>query len=429
MDASIVPGERAFTEMRKHPTQTGTPEAGGCPENHTAYSAKKSLRAGDSETGRAPVEQDAAGVWRVRSFAAAREILRERKTRQAGFKADLIANIPGAKNKPVLYQEGKEHQEQRKQTARFFSPTATSANYRAFMETLADAIVAQLQRKGRADLSDLSMELAVEVAARVVGLTDSRFPGLDRRLDAFFQENVGETSWTPRGVYTMLKTQWHMGAFFFLDVQPAITARRKQPQADVISYLLGKNYSSPEILTECVTYGAAGMATTREFICMAAWHMLEHPDLRARYLAAGEEERHTILHEILRLEPVVGHLQRRAEEEIVLDVEGVRYVIPAGALIDLEIEAANVEEALVGAEPLRVVPDRELKADKVHRAVLSFGDGHHRCPGAYVAIQESDILLTRLLALPTLRVVRAPELTWSELTAGYELRRFVVAVG
>lgn len=427
MNATIVPGEPTARETPDSAAGP-VPAAGGCPVDHTVYSSKKSLRPGDSGAAGAPVEVDAAGVWHVRSFAAARQILRDSKTRQAGFKADLIANIPGANNKPVLYQEGKEHLEQRKQTARFFSPTATSNNYREFMENLADSIVAQLQRKGRADLSDLSMELAVEVAARVVGLTNSRIPGIDRRLDAFFQENVGETSWTPRGIYNMVKTQWHMGAFYLFDVQPAIAARRKQPQADVISYLLGKNYSSPEILTECVTYGAAGMVTTREFICMAAWHMLEHPELRARYLAADEEERHTILHEILRLEPIVGHLQRRAEEEIVLDVDGERYVVPEGALIDLQIEAANVEEALVGAEPMRVVPGRDLKADKVHRAVLSFGDGHHRCPGAYVAIQESDIFLTRLLALPALRVVRPPELTWSELTAGYELRRFIVAV-
>ena len=48
-----------------------------------------------------------------------------------------------------------------------------------------------------------------------------------------------------------------------------IHTRRHQPQEDVISYLIEKGYRNREILTECVTYAAAGMVTTREFICVA----------------------------------------------------------------------------------------------------------------------------------------------------------------
>jgi cytochrome P450 len=60
--------------------------------------------------------------------------------------------------------------------------------------------------------------------------------------------------------------------------------------------------------------------------------------------------------------------------------------------------------------------------------VMSFGDGHHRCPGAYLAIQETDIFLQRLLALDTLRIERAPTLNWNELTTGYEVRDFLIAL-
>ena len=83
--------------------------------------------------------------------------------------------------------EGKAHQQQRKQTARFFTPKTVSSNYRQFMETLSDQLVNELKRKKRVDLSQLSLTLAVQVAARVVGVTNSRLAGLDRRLDAFFQ--------------------------------------------------------------------------------------------------------------------------------------------------------------------------------------------------------------------------------------------------
>jgi cytochrome P450 len=195
----------------------------------------------------------------------------------------------------------------------------------------------------------------------------------------------------------------------------------------VISHLVQLGRNDREILTECITYGAAGMVTTREFIGVAAWHMLEQPALRARYLAAEETERYTILHEILRLEPVVGHLFRRTTADLVLEQTGGSTVIPAGSLIDVHITAANLDPEVVGAAPQQLCPGRKLHGDRVTEMMLSFGDGHHRCPGAYVAIQESDIFLHRLLAIERLRVVQEPQLSYSELSNGYELRRFLVA--
>ena len=116
-----------------------------------------------------------------------------------------------------------------------------------------------------------------------------------------------------------LRPMWAMTAFQLRDVRPAIRARRREPQEDVVSHLLAEDYTDREILVECLTYAAAGMATTREFIAVAAWHLLEDDRLREEYLAADEPARHGILHEILRLEPVVGHLYRRTTRELVLE--------------------------------------------------------------------------------------------------------------
>jgi len=401
--------------------------ASGCPIDHSKfYGYQKTTRA--VEPPDRPIERDARGVWHVRDFEMARAVLRSTVTKQAGFKAEIIEKVPGmVTNPPILYMEGKEHLEQRKQTARYFTPAATSKNYRQFMTDLADDLIEELKQSRQADLSKVTMTLAVNVAARVVGLTDSRLPGMEKRLDAFFAEGVGELKRTPRGMYDFLVGQWNVLAFLYLDVKPAIAARKRQPQDDVISHLVGLNRNDREILTECITYGAAGMVTTREFICVAAWHMLGHPDLRTRYLVAGEEERYAILHEILRLEPVAGHLFRRATADLHLVHNGESITIPAGDLIDVHITAANVDADVVGERPLQVCPGRELHGDRVPEMVLSFGDGHHRCPGAYVAIQESDIFLQRLLAIDTLRIVSGPELRFSDLTGGYELRKFLVA--
>ncbi len=397
-----------------------------CPVDHSAWSWQKTAQV--SEPPDAPaIEQDSDGTWHVHSFEAIRSILRSPHTRQAGFNAEMVQRAPGDMRPPILYQDGKGHNEQRKQTARFFTPKAVSDNYRQLMERLAERLVKRLKRKKQVDLTQLSLELAVRVASQVVGLTNS-YPGLTQRLEAFFEGGTPSPGWNPQALLAFLRVQYRILAFFYLDVKPAIRARRKKRQSDVISHLLDQHCSDVEILTECMTYGAAGMITTREFISVACWHLLERPELRQRYLAAPEEERYAILHEIVRLEPVVGHLHRYASADITIEQDGERIVIPQGTKIDLHIHGANQDETAVGELPLALRPGRQLKDERIPTAVMSFGDGAHRCPGTYIAIQETDIFLQRLLALDSLRIVSKPSIRWHALTLGYELRHFTIAV-
>src|SRR5689334_23654618 len=107
-----------------------------CPVDHTAWSHKKSVR--PLADGTAPVERDSRGVWHVRGFEEARAVLRSSETQQAGFKAELVTAGNALTNRPILYQEGKVHQEQRTKTARFFTPKTVSAQYRQMMERLAN---------------------------------------------------------------------------------------------------------------------------------------------------------------------------------------------------------------------------------------------------------------------------------------------------
>ncbi|HYF64349.1 MAG TPA: cytochrome P450 [Herpetosiphonaceae bacterium] len=404
-----------------------SPAAGRCPVDHRSFSQQKTAQV--SEPAGRPLERDSDGVWHVRGYAQAQAVLRSAHTKQAGFKAELLEKLPGQKeNRPILYLEGKPHHEQRKQTARFFTPKAVSENYRRLMEAYADQMIARLRRDGQADLSELGMHLAVRVAGEVVGLTKSRIPGMARRLNSFFNDDLTEFGWSPLKLLRSLRNQSRMLAFFYLDVKPSIEQRRTQPREDVISHLLGKGYSDTEILTECVTYGAAGMVTTREFISIAAWHLLEQPELREYYLRSDEEARLEFLQELLRLEPVVGSLYRRATADLELAVGDTTETIPEGDLICLHTYAINADETVVGEHPLTVCPQREIKNDKAGPAMMGFGDGQHRCPGAYIALQETDIFLRRLLALPNLTIVQKPSVSWNGVTAGYELRKFILSV-
>jgi cytochrome P450 len=349
----------------------------------------------------------------VEGFDAIRMVLRDPAAMQAGFRADLVQRFGRRRRVPILFLSGEAHRRQRGATARFFAPKIVATRYRDVMERTSDTLIGRLRGKGEAVLDQLSMELAVTVAADVVGLTNSDIAGMTRRLDAFFSTGVETRTDRISQFATFLLGQWRMLRFHFKDVRPAIAARRRAPVDDVISHLIAEGYSNEEILTECFTYGAAGMVTTREFITMAAWHMLERPDLKARFLAAGEPGQLALLEEILRLEPVVGMLYRRVDEG-----GGAK---EAGRILSLDIRSANMDESAMGGCPHQVSPDRD-RAPKAGGAGMAFGDGPHRCPGASVALHEAALFLDRLLRVPGIRLVAAPRVGWNPLIAGYELR-------
>jgi len=167
------------------------------------------------------------------------------------------------------------------------------------------------------------------------------------------------------------------------------------------------------------------MSTTREFIIVAAWHLLERADLRRRFLDANEAGRNALLEEILRLEPAVGTLSRRATRDLTLDNDGIPEQIAAGTLLEIDVREANADPEVAGRCPYHVDPSRGQGRPPAH---MSFGDGPHKCPGAAVAIQETAIFLDHLLRVPNLRLAQTPSVSWNQTTAGYVLRGAVVTV-
>ncbi len=394
-----------------------------CPVDHKAYSQQKTSRV--VEPAGTSLSCDDADIWHVQRFDEARAILRSPHTKQAGFNAEMMAKLPHTIRPSILHQEGKPHHQQRKQAARFFAPKVVSEKYRVLMEKVADRLITKLQRQKRVDLSRLSLELAASVIADVVGLTNSPLPGMPKRLEIFLHDAGANTNRSRLHTFLhFLRSQTLMTIFFLLDVKPAIKARKHTPQEDIISHLIGQNAKDSEILMECITYAAAGMATTREFISIATWHFLEQPELRMRYLSAPEEERYEMLHEVLRLEPVVSHLYRRTTTALPIESNGKHITIPEGALIDLHIYGTNADDSIVGEHALEICPGRKIHGDAIPSMLMSFGDGHHRCPGSFIAIQETDIILQRLLALEGLYIEQSPTLTWNDLLTSYEARNF-----
>ena len=374
-----------------------------------------------------PLYRGSDGLWHVTGYAEARAILLGNVV-QAGFKAETMQRIPRRWRieKPVLFQDGEAHREQRRQTARFFTPAVVQERYLPLMQKVASQAVEELNQKRQADLNRLAARMATGVVAEVVGLTASPLEALAARLDRILHADLDIAITLPR-LPAYLRVQWLVFQFYRKDVKPAIAERRIRPQEDVISHLLAQGASEQSILVECITYGAAGMVTTQEFICVAAWHMLREPALRDRFLAGDRDARYAILYEILRLEPVVGHLFRRAVSDLIIESEGAQVLIPAGSLIDLHLHEINADARVVGAEPFTFNDARPLEKG-VNRAVMGFGSGPHRCVGEYLAMAETEVFLGQILALPGLHILKEPHLGRNETIQGYELRNFIVGL-
>jgi cytochrome P450 len=377
----------------------------------------RKVERGDTEV-RCPVSQGPDGVWRITGYPAGRALLRDPSTVQAGLGIETMDRMPTNIRRPVLYRDGPEHREHRRQTARFFTPRRVDEAYRGIMERVADAQVARLRAAGAMDLADLSFKLAIDVTAAVIGLTESK-PGIQRRLERFFPEKFGRPGFrSPRGIYWFFRQVSSWSRIYFADVRPAVRARGAQRRDDLISHLLDEGCKTTEVLGECLTFAAAGMVTTREFIVLVAWHLFTSDSLRTRYVTADEPTRLAILHEIIRLEPVIAQLRRRTTRPVVLaDV-----TLPQDAVVHVQIDTANLDPTAVGSEPLEIRPGREVATG------LAFGDGAHRCPGSHIAILETDVFLTRLLAVDGIRMVTPPRVTFKEDIATYELRGLTVAV-
>lgn len=313
---------------------------------------------------------------------------------------------------PVFFLEGADHRKKRADIARYFTPRAIETRYRLIMKQVTAEQIDQLRRTGTGQIDLMSFDLAVAVAADIVGLTVTDRKKMARRL----AQSLAAAFYHRFDLISRLRVNaakfFNQIDFYFNDVRPTIRERRKQPREDIISHLIGLGLSDRSIMMECMTYAAAGMVTTREFIVIAAWHMFENTGLKARFLSGDEAEQGAILLEILRLEPIAAFLYRRSGEQ-------------ADQIFALCSHQVNTDAAVVGECPFTLDPDRAGKV-KVRGEFLSFGDGIHHCPGWQVALHETRVFLDALLRVPGIHLHRAPDIGWSDMLQSYELRKAIV---
>ncbi len=362
------------------------------------------------------------GARMVGTYRFARDMLRGPGIKQGGGGIEII-DTSNPDKAPVFFLDGPAHKKKRATIARYFTPKAITSRYHIIMESVTSIQLAALRRDGRSRLDLMSFDLAVAVAADIVGLTNSDRNRMARRLSILLSAAfVHKFNYIAR-MFMMARKLLITLDFFLRDVKPAIRARRETPKDDIISHLLKEGYSEKAILIECMTYAGAGMVTTREYIVVAAWHLFDNDGLRARFLSGDTDDQVDILLEILRLEPIAHFLYRKADPDAPALPSGP---VEGGRLYGLDLRQTNFDEDAVGACPFALDPDR-AKRMKANGSYLSFGDGAHHCPGWQVALHETRIFLDALLRVPGVRLDRTPDIGWVDLLQSYELRNAVVA--
>jgi len=362
------------------------------------------------------------GTRHVTRFDDLRAVLRCDAMRQGG-----ASEAPIEKEDPTLasifFLHGEEHKRRRAAIIGFFTPKAIATRHLPVIEKAVDELIADFRRKGRARLDDISFMLTSRVVAGIIGLAERPIRPMMRRIEgANATPDMWRGGW--RRLLAPLKSRYYGMSFFLRDVKPCIAARRAQRRDDLISRLLDEGRSDIEILVECTTFGLAGMGTTREFIVVAALHVLRDEGLRARFLSGDEADQTELLKEILRLEPQASMIYR----SVAADAAGeLPLGLAPGDALTLDIRAANMDEAIVGPDPARIDPDR-AKRQKNNGAWMSFGDGAHFCPGWQVALTETRIILDKLLRLPGLRLAREPDMEWTPpMLQSYQFTGAVIA--
>jgi cytochrome P450 len=370
-------------------------------------------------------QQFKPGAAIVRDGDGVKGVLRSPHLLQDGLDAAALQHM-APEEIPLIFLDGKQHRERRKQITDFFSPRAIKEKFEPLMRKTADVLVADLERDKRMRIDEASWQMAVTLVGELIGVTRGKsreeMKKTARRIERFLYRTQLHTLSGWRLRIAKLKGAWYVFDFLTKDVRPTVKARRKQPQDDVISRLVAENYTEKAILIDAMTLCGAGMQTTREFISLVAWHLIEREDLRRQFLDGDYDAKMAILEEILRLEPIVSTLYRRAPAEL---SEKAAADYEAGRSYAVSLRHANVDPALVGACPYALDPARkERQGDQ--GGFMSFGNGLHRCPGSPLALNETLHFMDRLLRVPGLKLASEPKITWVPALSTFEIGNVLV---
>jgi cytochrome P450 len=270
------------------------------------------------------------------------------------------------------------------------------------------------QRGAHLCLHDATRTIALEVILRAVfgaedgmelqGLRDALRPYLaDSSASVLilippFRRDLGPRS--PWGKFVRQRAAVHR------EVLALVDRRRSQPDVgarpDMLSALVQGSEDDTLVLDELMTLLLAGHDTTATGLAWAFDLLLHHPAAHRRLcsdLAAGDDSYlHAVVHEALRLRPVIGEVTRRPLQPLTLSLGEV----PAGTSVMASVHLAHTDADRY-PDPFAFRPERFLGEAPDLASWLPFGGGVRRCLGAAFATLEMTEVLRTVITCAELR--------------------------
>jgi cytochrome P450 len=319
----------------------------------------------------------------------------------------------------LLDADGDEHRRLRNLVRDTFTPSYV-AHLEPRVQRITDQLLDRLVPGAQADLViDFALPLPLTVIGEILGV-----PERDRmRFRRWVGVMIGATASTRPRIRLVLALPAMLSMVGY--IRRLVRERRQQPRDDLVSRLVGfeagaDRLTDDELLAMIVVLLIAGYETTVNLISTGMLLLLRD----APHLARLREEPASIataVEELLRLAtPLDVATERYAREDVTIG----NVTIPGGALVLVNIIAANTDERRFPRQPEALDLERE---DNHH---LAFGHGAHYCLGAPLARMEGRVALGALIhRLPNLRLGAPPEsLRWRRALSLRSLESLPVTV-
>jgi cytochrome P450 len=296
----------------------------------------------------------------------------------------------------------------------FFSPRVMAA-HEPRIRAIVQSAVAELKTRGGGDLvPDFAQHIPVTVIGELLGIPVADRVPMVGWADEMHARLPGDNHIVPEGIEAGIKLRSKFAEL--------ITARRAEPQSDIITNLTQVTLGDAGLRDEDINGIAflvflAGHDTTTQLLAHSLVYLNRDVELRAS-LSADPTRIPAVVEEFLRLESPVSMLARVTTREV--EIHGK--VIPPGSRVLMLYGAANRDERRFDHADV-------LDPDRTEKRHLAFGDGIHHCIGAPLARLEARVALEEFLkAFPDYQLGR-PEVHHFTSLRGITSLLFSVGAG
>jgi hypothetical protein len=300
------------------------------------------------------------------------------------------------------FQNPPEHTRMRALVNKAFSPRVIES-MRSQIQEIADQLLDVVQQDRSMDIiHDFAFPLPVALISAMVGVPlehRDQLKAWTNQIFRIFSSGRARPETAENGMRSLIEIREYLSQL--------IAQRRKQPQEDLISYLVaveeqGDSLTSEQVLANTVTFFVAGHETTTNMIGNAMLALLQNTD-QLHKLRNDPSLIVPAVEELLRYDGSLLRNWRVAAED--LEISGRK--IRKGQIVSQMLGAANRDPAQFPD------PDRLdiVRRDNTH---VGFGYGIHFCIGAPLARLEIRIAINSLLnRFPAIKLGReVPE--WRE---------------